>query len=106
MLDLSDEQVNEIRRKLETQSMAVSTIASPIGKVPVDSPFDEHLQHFERAITLAQIFSTPLYVFSRSIPRHRQKAILPKINDHMYISNKRKTYKFWMTCIPTIRPIA
>jgi 3-dehydroshikimate dehydratase len=65
VLDLSDAQVNEIRRKLDAQSMAISAIASPIGKVPVDSSFDEHLQRFERAITLAQIFSTPfIRIFS------------------------------------------
>src|SRR5258706_10728842 len=65
VLDLSDAQVNEIRRKLDAQSMAISAIASPIGKVPVDSSFDELLQRFERAITLAQIFSTPfIRIFS------------------------------------------
>jgi 3-dehydroshikimate dehydratase len=65
VLDLSNAQVDEIRRKLDAQRMAVSAIASPIGKVPVDSPFDEHLQRFERAITLAQSFSTPfIRIFS------------------------------------------
>src|SRR5215469_7144257 len=59
VLDLSDAQVDEIRRILDAHGMAVSAIASPIGKVPVDSPFDEHLRRCERAITLARAFSTP-----------------------------------------------
>jgi len=65
VLDLSDAQVEKMRRALDTHGMAVSAIASPIGKVSVDSPFDEHLKRFERAILLAQAFSTPyIRIFS------------------------------------------
>lgn len=65
VLDLSDAQVDELRRMLDGQGMAVSAIASPIGKVPIDSPFDEHVRRFERAITLAHFFSTPyIRIFS------------------------------------------
>ena len=65
VLDFSDAQVDQIRRTLDIHGMAVSAIASPIGKVPIDSPFDEHFRRFERAITLAQAFSTPyIRIFS------------------------------------------
>ncbi|HZU68434.1 MAG TPA: sugar phosphate isomerase/epimerase family protein [Ktedonobacteraceae bacterium] len=65
VLDLSDGQVDELRRMLNEQGMAVSAIASPIDKVPVDSPFDEHLGRFERAIALAHFFDTPyIRIFS------------------------------------------
>src|SRR5215469_5267666 len=65
VLDFSDAQVDQIRRTLDMYSMAVSAIASPIGKVSIDAPFDEHLRRFERAITLARVFSTPfLRIFS------------------------------------------
>lgn len=65
VLDLSDAQVAEIKRTLDAHGIGVSAIASPIGKVPIDSPFDEHLRKFERALALAQAFSTPyIRIFS------------------------------------------
>ena len=65
VLDLSDAQVDELRHMLNAHDIGVSAIASPIGKVPIDSPFDEHLRRFERAITLARFFSTPyIRIFS------------------------------------------
>ncbi len=65
VLDFSDAQVDQIRRTLDMHGMAVSAIASPIGKVPIDTPFDEHFRRLERAIALAQVFSTPyIRIFS------------------------------------------
>lgn len=65
VLDLSDAQIDELRHMLDTHGIAVSAIASPIGKAPIDSSFDEHLRRFERAIALARFFSTPyIRIFS------------------------------------------
>ena len=59
VLDLADQQATEIKQRLEAQHIGVAAIASPIGKIPIDAPFDEHLQRFERAISLAHFFHTP-----------------------------------------------
>lgn len=59
VLDLTDEQVSQIRTTLDAHGMRVAAIGSPIGKVPIDSPFDEHMRRFERAITLAHAFGAP-----------------------------------------------
>src|SRR5437016_4850313 len=65
VLDLTDQQVSEIKQRLGAQGIGVSAIASPIGKIPIDAPFGEHLQLFERAIVLAQCFKTPfIRIFS------------------------------------------
>src|SRR2546421_1135336 len=65
VLDLTDQQVTEIKQRLDAQGIGISTIASPIGKTPIDTPFEEHLQRFQRAIELAQIFHTPfIRIFS------------------------------------------
>jgi len=65
VLDLSDKQANEIKETLEAHGIGVAAIGSPIGKIPIDSLFDEHLQRFERAIALAQFFQTPfMRIFS------------------------------------------
>lgn len=59
VLDLSDEQVQQIKQTLDEQDMHVAAIASPIGKVPIDTPFEEYLERFERALTLAHAFQAP-----------------------------------------------
>jgi 3-dehydroshikimate dehydratase len=65
VLDLNDQQVMEIKQRLDAQGVGVSAIASPIGKTPIDTSFEEHLQRFQRAIALAQIFHTPfIRIFS------------------------------------------
>jgi sugar phosphate isomerase/epimerase len=65
VLDLTDSQVARVKEKLDTHGIGVATIGSPIGKIPIDSSFDEHLQRFERAVTLARAFQTPyIRIFS------------------------------------------
>jgi len=65
VLDLTDQQVSEIKQRLDAQGIGVSAIASPIGKIPIDAPFDVHLQRFRRTIALAQFFHAPfIRIFS------------------------------------------
>lgn len=65
VLDLDDAQVAQIKQALDANGMAVSAIGSPIGKTPLDAPFEQHLHRFARAITLAQAFQTPyIRIFS------------------------------------------
>jgi sugar phosphate isomerase/epimerase len=59
VLELTDTQVATIKQALAAEGIGVAAIGSPIGKVPIDSPFDEQLQRFERALTLAREFQTP-----------------------------------------------
>src|SRR2546423_6580962 len=59
VLDLTDEQVATIKQALDAGGIGVAAIGTPIGKVPIDSSFDEQLHRFERAITLAREFQTP-----------------------------------------------
>ncbi len=58
VLDLSDEQVAQVGQTLQQASIGVAALGSPIGKVPLDSPFDEHLQRFQRALTVAKALGT------------------------------------------------
>jgi sugar phosphate isomerase/epimerase len=65
VLDLDDDQLELIRDRLRDAEVAVSAIGSPIGKVPIDTSFDEHLHRFERAITVARYFEAPfIRIFS------------------------------------------
>lgn len=56
VLDLADEEVTRARDILDARGFAVSAIASPIGKVPLDADFDSHLARFEIALERARRF--------------------------------------------------
>ena len=65
VLDLSDQQVTRVKETLDAHGIGVAAIGSPIGKVPIDSSFNEHLHLFERAITVARALQTPyIRIFS------------------------------------------
>ena len=65
VLDLSNQQVTRVKETLDAHGIGVAAIGSPIGKVPIDSSFNEHLHLFERAITVAQALQTPyMRIFS------------------------------------------
>jgi 3-dehydroshikimate dehydratase len=40
VLNLSDEQVSAVKQALDAAGIGVATIGSPIGKIPLDSPFE------------------------------------------------------------------
>ena len=78
VLDFTDEQVTRIQSTLNAKGIGVSAIGSPIGKVPIDSSFTEHMQRFGRAIQLAHIFQTPyIRIFSFYPPASRTTATAP-----------------------------
>ena len=71
VLDLTDAQVDEIRRTLAAHRIGVAAIGSPIGKMPIDGDFTAELARFGRALTLARAFGTPFVrIFSFYPPAH------------------------------------
>ncbi len=65
VLALSDEQVREFKRLLDGEGFKLSAIGSPVGKYPIDQPFEPHLDRFKRAVELCGVFGTPnVRVFS------------------------------------------
>jgi 3-dehydroshikimate dehydratase len=87
VLDLTDAQHAEFRGLLESRGFGLSAIGSPIGKVRVDEPFDEHLKRFERALELAELYGAPrIRIFSFYMPpaedpsKHR-RAVLSRMTE-------------------------
>jgi 3-dehydroshikimate dehydratase len=69
VLDLTDAQHAEFRHMLFSRGFGLSAIGSPIGKIRITEPFDEHLQRYERAMNLADLYQAPrIRVFSFYIP--------------------------------------
>lgn len=54
----TDEELSEIRRKLDEAGIRVSSLGSPIGKYPIDEPFEKHLEDFKRALHAAHMLGT------------------------------------------------
>ncbi len=73
ILDLSDEQITEAKRRLDAAGIGVAAIATPIGKVPIDSSFDTLMQRFARAVTVARALnSSYIRIFSFYPPADAQ----------------------------------
>jgi 3-dehydroshikimate dehydratase len=69
VLDLSHAQHEEFLGLLRSRGFGLSAIGSPIGKIRITEPFDEHLARFGRALDLADFYETPrIRVFSFYIP--------------------------------------
>ncbi len=69
VLDLTDAQHDEFRRMLDAHGFQLSAIGSPIGKIRITDPFEEHLDRFERAMHLAEFYRAPrIRVFSFYMP--------------------------------------
>ncbi len=65
VLDLTDAQVADLKTLFDKNGITLSAIGSPIGKIKITDPFEPHLQRFERAIHLCQVFGTPnIRIFS------------------------------------------
>jgi sugar phosphate isomerase/epimerase len=82
VLDLSDAQHECFRTLLKSRNFGLSAIGSPIGKIRITEPFDEHLVRFGRALELAKYFETPrIRIFSFYIPpgespeKHRSEVV-------------------------------
>lgn len=58
VLALTDDQIREFKKLLDGEGMGLSAIGSPIGKLPIDAPFEPHLDKFKRAVELCGVFGT------------------------------------------------
>jgi len=58
VLELTDQQINEFQALLDEHGLGISGIGSPIGKAPINEPFEPQLEKLDRAIELAQRFDT------------------------------------------------
>ncbi len=58
IMNLTDYQLKEAKKILDDNNIGVSAIGSPIGKVKLDEPFENHLEKFKHAVELAEFFDT------------------------------------------------
>ena len=69
----SEEELRRIRRELDAAGIRTSSLGSPIGKYPIDDPFETHLEDFKRALNAAHILGTNyIRMFSFFVPTERR----------------------------------
>ena len=69
VLDLTDVELERVRSAVGERGVGISSIGSPIGKVPIAAPFGPHLEHFRRALHAAHVMKAHyIRVFSFFIP--------------------------------------
>jgi 3-dehydroshikimate dehydratase len=59
VLDLTDEELDTVRKELRSRGVGVSAIGSPIGKVGIDSDFAGYRPRVQRAIDVANRMESP-----------------------------------------------
>jgi len=69
LMDLTKNELNEVKKMIQDHGLKVSAIGSPIGKVKLDGPFEPHLDKFKHAVDLAMFLETPfIRMFSYYAP--------------------------------------
>jgi sugar phosphate isomerase/epimerase len=70
ILDLSPDQLGTMRKTLSEYGLKVSSIGSPIGKIPISGEFAPHLERMRHAAEVAHLLNAPyIRIFSFFIPR-------------------------------------
>jgi sugar phosphate isomerase/epimerase len=82
VLDLTVDELDRVKSATAERGIRISSIGSPIGKVPVTDSFGPHLERFRRALYAADVMEAPyIRVFSFFIPegqepgRYREEVI-------------------------------
>ncbi|MCR5671010.1 MAG: sugar phosphate isomerase/epimerase [Butyrivibrio sp.] len=70
LVDYSLNDAEKIKRRLEESGIRLSSVGSPIGKIPVTESFEEHFELFKHTVEIAKIMDTPyIRMFSFFIPK-------------------------------------
>jgi sugar phosphate isomerase/epimerase len=76
VLDLTDDEIRTVGAAISGRGIGVSSIGSPIGKVPIDEDFAPHLERFRRALHVAKVLKAPyVRVFSFFVPAGKDPAV-------------------------------
>ncbi|WP_028552157.1 sugar phosphate isomerase/epimerase family protein [Paenibacillus sp. UNC451MF] len=69
VMDLTEDELTQLKASLDEKGIGVSSIGSPIGKYPIQDPFDKELEKMQRALAIAKKLGTCyIRVFSYFIP--------------------------------------
>lgn len=58
ILSLTEDELFETKKQLDAAGIKVGSLGSPIGKYPIEEPFEVHLEDFKKALRTAKILGT------------------------------------------------
>lgn len=69
------EKAKEVKKKLDDAGLVTGSVGSPIGKIPIDGDFAEHLDKLKHTLEIADILGTKnLRMFSFFMPKDEDPA--------------------------------
>jgi sugar phosphate isomerase/epimerase len=75
VMDWTVDERDRIKKALDAAGIGVGEIGSPVGKTPIDEPFEQAAASLDHAVKLAQFFETPnVRMFSFYPPKTGDKA--------------------------------
>lgn len=75
VLAITNDEMREIRKRLDAAGIRVSSLGSPIGKIGILDDFEPHFEAFQHAVELAEILGTRnIRMFSFYIPKDEDPA--------------------------------
>ena len=75
VLDLTDEQLELAKSKLDAAGIQVSSVGSDLGKIFIDPPFEAHLERTKHGVKVANLFGAKyIRMFSFFIPEGQDPA--------------------------------
>src|SRR5690606_34395189 len=60
VVDFDDALRRKVKADLAANGLHVASIGSPIGKVAVDKPWQEHFDRFKKAVEIAEFLEAPM----------------------------------------------
>jgi sugar phosphate isomerase/epimerase len=76
VLDLTGDEIEKVGAAMSERGIRISSIGSPIGKIPITEDFAPHLERFRRALHIANSLESPyIRVFSFFIPEGEDPAV-------------------------------
>ena len=71
ILDLTDVELANMKKRLDEFGIRVGSVGSPIGKYGIDEPFEAHLEKFGRCLEVARALGTDkIRMFSFFVSQH------------------------------------
>ncbi len=58
IVNFTDEELLEVKRKLDEAGIKVGSLGSPVGKYPIDEPFELQLERVRRAVEICKLLDT------------------------------------------------
>ncbi len=75
LVEYTLDEVKEIKRQIDARGFKLSSVGSPLGKIPITDDFGPHLDLFKHTLEIAHIMESPyIRMFSFFIPKGEDPA--------------------------------